>query len=148
MKRLALALTLIAGSTIAQGQDAPVNPFYGFDFLIQPLAFKWSCGASADADLAHIQTLIKALPEEAERGGVQIYIDAIYAISQADDGFTQLAGGSVATADRAGLCHAAKRLNIEWLTPAHLRNEVDFPAAETPAWTGFYAMAETVIGGL
>ena len=64
---LALCVTMAGSATSAQTQYPVQNAFFGFDFVLQPLAIKWACGGKKDQDLSQIEMLVVAFPEDAER---------------------------------------------------------------------------------
>ena len=142
VRRLVVSVCLIASSANAQN-DHPINIFFGFEFVLEPLAIKWACGGEVEADLSRIETLIDAFPEDAERAELQEGVDALFKMSQAPSNVTELLGREIAPQQIARLCAAALPLNIEWLKPETLVSGYeDTPEDQKIAWETFYKILE------
>lgn len=144
VRRLVLLVGLIASPANAQN-DFTINIFFGFDFVLQPLAIKWACGGEREADLSRIETLIDAFPEDAECAELQEIVDTLSKLSEAPPNLTQLLGGEISLQQAARLCPAALPLNIEWLTPEVLSSGDEGMSEEQKiVWEIFYKIVETL----
>ena len=133
--RIAFSLGMMA--SVASAQPNPRgNVFFGFDFVLAPIAIKWACQGSREKDLATFETLIAAFPEDAKDAELRTHIDAMQTISEGDKSLTQILGGEISKEQEEKLCDVARPLGISWLTPEQLgnRGEDGAPTEQIAAW--------------
>ena len=120
--QLTLSLSLLA--TKASGQTQPFgNVFFGFDFILHPIAMKWLYGGAPDQDLHQINALIEAFPKDAEQAGVQSAIGAMLNRLERQASLSEILNAKISKQQEQILCTAALPLNIDWLTPEYLTND-------------------------
>ncbi len=139
---LASASVAVTLGTPLQAQDKIVeNPFFGFEFVMTPIATKWVCGGERDKDLAQIQRLIDAFPEEANAAE----ISSSLAVLQNVDALSDLLGATINDANTIRLCSAAMPLNLDWATHENLASGTDtMPPDQEKAWRVFYETVESL----
>ncbi|MEM9584657.1 MAG: hypothetical protein AAGA08_16220 [Pseudomonadota bacterium] len=144
-KRVAFSLSLMASVASAQSNPA-INVFFGFDFVLHPIAIKWACRGAREEDLATFERLIAAFPEDAKSAELRTHIDAYQKISEGDEGLTQLLGSETSKEQEEQLCAAARPLSIAGLTPKQLANgDGDrMPAEQLAAWIEFWKVVESL----
>jgi hypothetical protein len=143
IKQTVILLSLIASGASAQ-TNPPRNIFFGFDFVLQPIAIKWACGGPRDHDLAAIEALIAAFPKDAELAGLKAHLDAMTELSEGKAGLSEVLGGELARDQAERLCGAAKTLSIAWATPEQIANddEEGSPPEQRAAWEEFWRVVE------
>lgn len=119
VRHLLLAVSLITSTASAQNGPT-INVFFGFDFVLQPLAIKWACGGEAEADLAVLNRLITAFPEDAERAELPNMVDVLFKTSHQEGNLAKLLGTEITPQQAEQLCATALPLSIGWLTPEQL----------------------------
>lgn len=132
-------------ATTAAAQTSPsVNVFFGFEFLLQPLAVKWACGGASDQDLAQIDLLVSAFPEASKPADLGTIVDAFLEVSRKETGLADVLGAELTNQRADRLCAVALPLNIDWVTPDALRNGDDSaaPQDQVDAWKAFWNVVE------
>jgi hypothetical protein len=135
----------MAGSaTTAQNQHPIGNAFFGFDFVLQPLAIKWACGGPRDQDLSQIETLVVAFPEDAERAELTPMVAALNEIASGLESLPQILGSELNGQHVEKLCVAALPLNIDWVTPEQfiMGDESGMPDEQEADWANFWGVVE------
>ncbi len=142
---LFLLVALISTSTSAQTKPRN-NVFFGFDFVLKPIAIKWSCGGARDQDLAALDVLIAAFPSDAEEAGLPSIIDSLLQTSEGDNGLAVILEVELSDQQTEQLCAAALRLNLVWATPEQLVNndEDNITAEQQDSWENFFQVIEDV----
>jgi hypothetical protein len=102
---------LIASIAVAETQSE-INAFFGFEYILTPVAVKWSCGGSPDEDLAALEAIIAYNPKDAEEAELEQVIELLLEVSKRDTGMSEILGFEVADAEEAKLCAAAARASI------------------------------------
>jgi len=62
-----MILSLVLSSSMASAQS---NPFFGFDFLLTPIAINWVCWGVSEADLLTFEAYFSEFPEDAKTAKV------------------------------------------------------------------------------
>lgn len=134
----------LAGSAASPQNQYPSNVFFGFEFVLQPLAVKWACGGQRDQDLAQINALIVAFPEDAKQAEIGSIIVTLSDMADGLDILPKLIGIEITGQQVEQLCAAALPLNIDWLTPEHFnrRDESEVPVGQETGWADFFAVVE------
>lgn len=145
IKRIAFSLGMMASVASAQSYP-PINVFFGFDFILEPIAVKWVCQGSREQDLATFETLIAAFPEDAKDAELRTHIDAMQKISEGGKSLTQILGGEISKEQEEQLCDAARPLSVAWLTPEQLVNDSEDGAhtEQRAAWAEFWKVVESL----
>ncbi len=141
---LATSVLLTGSATSAQNQQSNHNVFFGFDFVLQPLAIKWACGGQREQDLSQIQTLVSAFPEDAEQAELKSIIAALSNMASGPENLSQILGAEVNDQQVDQLCAVAVSLKIDWVTPEVLvmADESGAPEEQEKAWADFFAVVE------
>lgn len=144
-RRIAFAFTIVASVASAQSNPAP-NVFFGFEFVLQPIAIKWACQGAREQDLATFEALIAAFPEDAKSAELRTHIDALQQISVGEEGLAQIWGGEISKVHAEQLCRAARLLSVAWVTPEQLDNDDEdaVPAEQRVAWAEFWKVVESL----
>ncbi len=145
VRHLFLAMTLIAPAATAQNSRTG-NIFFGFDFVLQPIAIKWACGGEPDADLAKLNELIAAFPEDAESAEMPNMVDVLFLTSQEEGGLAKILGTEFAPRQVQQLCATALPLSIGWVMPAQLEfgDGDGMPKDQKKIWDEFYEFVQTL----
>ena len=143
-KRIAFSLGMMASVASAQSNPA-INVFFGFDFVLHPIAIKWACRGEREQDLAIFETLIAAFPEDAESAELRSHIDALQQVSEGDEGLTQVLGSQISKDQAEQLCDVARPLTVAWVTPEQLvkDHEDAVPTEQKLAWAEFWKVVES-----
>ena len=141
---LVLCVIMSGSATSAQNQHPMHNAFFGFDFVLQPLAIKWACGGERGQDLSQIETLVVAFPEDAERAELPLLLATLSEMASGRESLPQLLGAELNGRQVDQLCAAALQLNIEWVTPEQfiMGDESEMPDEQKAAWANFFGIAE------
>ncbi|MEM8656333.1 MAG: hypothetical protein AAGF36_16500 [Pseudomonadota bacterium] len=132
-------------ASVASAQsNRPINVFFGFDFVLHPIAIKWACKGERDQDLATFARFIAAFPEDAKSAELQSHIDALQQVSEGDDGLRQIWGRDITSEHAEKLCNAARLLSVAWATPEQLANGDNdgMPSEQIEAWAEFWKVVE------
>jgi hypothetical protein len=118
--------------------------FFGFDFVLTPLALKWSCGGEMQADLLKISELVAAFPEQAEDARIQEIVSDFVKVAQSDSPFDRLLAKEPSPQKQAELCEVARPLEAPWSSPEALRDDEDAGLSESQkdAWQAFWRYIE------
>ncbi|WP_425102257.1 hypothetical protein [Tropicibacter sp. S64] len=143
MKGMTLCLNLLAAGASAQ-TDPTSNVFFGFDFVLHPIAVKWACGGAREGDLSGIEALAAAFPKDAEATDLHSLVEALSDVPEGQAGLSRLLGFAVSTRQVSDLCAAARPLTLDWLTPeGWARGDEDaVPPEQRAAWEAFYRVVE------
>ena len=130
--------------TAAMAQERPsINVFFGFDYVLTPLAAKWSCGGDPTDDLAVLDALIAAFPQDAARAELSETIDLILHVAHTEMALENLVGGPMTPAFKQDLCAHALPLDISWVTPQGWANDTAKASPEQEAaWSAFFKLLE------
>ncbi|MGH1330561.1 MAG: hypothetical protein ACRBBK_06735 [Paracoccaceae bacterium] len=141
---LVLCVTMAGSATTAQDQHPIGNAFFGFDFVLHPLAIKWACGGPRDQDLSQIETLVVAFPEDAERAELAPMVAALSEMASGVESLPQILGGELNGQQVEQLCVAALPLTIDWVTPEQLfmGDESGMADEQEAAWANFFGVVE------
>ncbi len=144
-KRIVFSLCMMVSVASAQSNSS-INVFFGFDFVLHPIAIKWACEGARDQDLAALETLIAAFPEDAKRAELRTHVDAMKRVADGDEGLAQILGGELTSEQAQQLCSAARPLNIAWVTPQQLVNDDEdgISPEQRAAWEGFWEVVESL----
>ncbi|WP_298854732.1 hypothetical protein [uncultured Ruegeria sp.] len=126
------------------GESYPASSaFFGFEFVLVPVAIKWACGGESSKDLAALDALIDAFPSDAQRDDLQQIIDLLRT-TDLDTLVTTEIGVELARTQLHQLCEAALPLSLDWITPEGKRgNKEDAVKAEHfAAYENFYYVVE------
>ena len=137
----------IAGSAAtAQTQHPVQNVFFGFEYVLQPLAIKWACGGREDQDLSQIEVLIVAFPEDAERAELAPMVAELSELASGRESLPQILGTELGEQQVELLCAAALPLNIDWVTPEQfvMGDESGIPDDMEVAWANFWGVVESL----
>ena len=122
------------------------NIFFGFDFVLGPIAINWACQGAREQDLATFEALIAAFPEDAKSAELRTHIDAMQQIPEGEKGLAKVLGGEISKEQAEQLCGAARPLSVAWVTPEQLvKNDEDgVPTEQRAAWAEFWRVVESL----
>lgn len=122
------------------------NVFFGFDFILTPLAIKWECGGDSAKDISQIEKLIEEFPSDAKDAGIaEMLSETTQALSMKGDLLPQLLGGLEDPQVLQQICRSALQLNIKSLDADALKSgEQIMTKQQEEAWRNFFELA----GGL
>lgn len=136
---LCVAVTL--GAPLQAQNTVIMNPFFGFEFVLTPIAVKWVCGGERDKDLAQVQRLIDAFPEEAKAAEIPSHLVALQNVGT----LSALLGTTINAGNTKKLCSAALPLNLDWTSPEDLVSGANTMAPhQEKAWAVFYETVESL----
>ena len=143
---LMLGISMAGSATTAQTQHPVQNVFFGFDFVLQPLAIKWACGGKEDQDLFQIEVLVVAFPEDAERAELAQMVAELSELASGLESLPQILGTELSGQQVELLCAAALPLNIDWVTPEQfvMGDESGIPDDMEVAWANFWGVVESL----
>lgn len=141
---LALCVSVAGSSTSAQNQHPIQNVFFGFEFVLQPLAIKWACGGERDQDLSQIEMLVVAFPEDAERAELTQIVATLSEMASGLESLPQVLGADLNGRQGDQLCSAALPLNIDWISAEQfiMGDESGMPDVQEAAWANFWNVVE------
>lgn len=141
---LAICASSLAIPVSAQNHAPYKNIFFGFDFVLTPLAIKWACGGPRETDLAQIRALIIAFPEDAESAEMEPLVESFSTGKDGLDGLHDLVARELTDQQSKRLCEADLPLTIDWLTPQQLvtDDESGTPEDQKTKWASFYAAVD------
>ncbi|WP_273508412.1 hypothetical protein [Planktotalea frisia] len=136
-------ILLLASVANAQSQPSR-NIFFGFEFVLSPIAVKWSCGGDRAEDLIVFEALIEAFPGDAEAAGLSAEIERTLQALERGGGLSVIFGKHLSGEQEAQICDAAEALSVDWATPEHLKSggEGGMSAAQSAAWDEFWQVIE------
>ncbi|WP_136444013.1 hypothetical protein [Pacificoceanicola onchidii] len=143
LRLASLCLGLLAAS--ASAQTPPIrNVFFGFDFVLTPVAVKWACGGAWEQDFFQIDALVQAFPENAEAADLQTLVATLVDTANGEAGLSRLIGVNLTPEQVETLCAAALPLNLDWITPEDLAQGTDdgISPEQRAAWEAFYRISE------
>lgn len=136
---ICVAVTL--GAPLQAQNTVIMNPFFGFEFVLTPIAVKWVCGGERDKDLAQVQRLIDAFPEEAKAAEIPSHLVALQNVGT----LSALLGTTINAGNTKKLCSAALPLNLDWASPEDLVSGANTMAPhQEKAWAVFYETVESL----
>jgi len=136
---ICVAVTL--GAPLQAQNTVIMNPFFGFEFVLTPIAVKWVCGGERDKDLAQFQRLIDAFPEEAKAAEIPSHLVALQNVGT----LSALLGTTINAGNTKKLCSAALPLNLDWASPEDLVSGTNTMAPhQEKAWAVFYETVESL----
>ena len=143
---LMLGISMAGSVTTAQTQHPVQNVFFGFDFVLQPLAIKWACGGKRNQDLSQIEMLIVAFPEDAERAELAPMVAELSELASGLESLPQILGTELSGQQVELLCAVALPLNIDWVTPVQfvMGDESGIPDDMEVAWANFWGVVESL----
>lgn len=143
---LMLGTNMTGSATTAQAQNPVQNVFFGFEFVLQPLAIKWACGGERNQDLSQIDVLIVAFPEDAERAALAPMVAQLSEMASGLGSLPQILGTELSGQQGDLLCAAALPLNIDWVTPQQfiMGDESGIPDDMEVAWANFWRVVESL----
>ena len=138
-------LGLIASAANAQDKFTP-NVFFGFDFILQPIAIKWACGGDTETDLSQIDALIRTFPEDAKNTDLKSAVEVLFKASNHEAGLIKVLGTELSDQQAKQLCTKALPLNMNWITPQQLvaDDEEGVPRDQKKALEAFFQFVETL----
>jgi len=141
---MVLCVNMAGSATSAQNQHPIHNAFFGFEFVLQPLAIKWACGGERDQDLSQIETLVVAFPEDAERAELTPTVATLSEMASGLESLPQVLGAELSRVQVDQLCDAALPLNIDWVSPEQfiMGDESGMPDEQEAAWANFWKVVE------
>ncbi|MFV1497991.1 hypothetical protein VW040_16815 [Phaeobacter sp. JH85H1] len=143
---LVLCVTTAGSATSAPTQHPVQNVFFGFDFVLQPLAIKWACGGKREQDLSQIEMLVVAFPEDSERAELGPMVAELAELASGLESLPQILGAELKGQQIGLLCAAALPLNIDWVTPEQfiMGDESGIPDEMKAAWANFWRVVESL----
>lgn len=137
-------VTTAASPISAQNQNPIHNPFFGFEFVLQPLAIKWACGGQRDRDLSQVEALIVAFPADSEQAELAPLVATLSEMASGLESLPQVLGAALNDQQVNQLCAAALPLNIDWVTPDQfiMGDESGIPDEQEAAWANFWNVVE------
>ncbi len=137
-------MSILPSAGTAQIHSAD-NRFFGFEFILEPLALKWACGGKRKADLVRLQTLIDAFPEDAEQAGLSDAVDFLAAMPEGNESLEKLLHPDFPPGQTERVCDAVAPLNVDWIDPQQIgSDDQEIPDDQRPAWLPFCVMIETI----
>jgi hypothetical protein len=122
------------------------NIFFGFDYVLNPIAIKWACGGDPAQDMSQIAVLTAAFPKDAEQAGLQKLVDSLLETSRRNTGVLEILDAKLSDEQVTKLCSAALPLRIDWATPEQLVSGASDTVGneQIAAWNAFYKAVEDV----
>jgi hypothetical protein len=142
-----LALGLMCLSTpLAAQEDPSTNVFFGFDFVLVPIAIKWACGGDSEEDLARIDAVVEAFPEDAEKAEMDRILTDLQKARTGEVAIDQIVGGQLNDAQEERLCTAATKLDLTHLSPDSFQVGGDSTLSKEQqlAWRNFFFTIENL----
>lgn len=141
---LCIWVTTAVSPASAQNQNPIHNAFFGFEFVLQPLAIKWACGGQRDHDLSQVETLIVAFPADAAQAELGPLVATLSEMASGLESLPQVLGAALNDQQVNQLCAAALPLNIDWVTPEQfiMGDESGIPDEQQAAWANFWNVVE------
>ncbi|OZA05538.1 MAG: hypothetical protein B7Y02_15590, partial [Rhodobacterales bacterium 17-64-5] len=120
-----------------------LNVFQFFEYALTPIAIKWACGGERDQDVAALDAMISANPEDAEEAEIANAIELLVEVSKREDGFTKIIGFETTDQQKEQLCSVALPLSFGALQTegAPGMTDQDF-ASEQAKWDAFFGVIE------
>jgi hypothetical protein len=138
-----LIFVLTSNVTFAQTRT-DINVFQFFEFTLTPIAIKWACGGQRDQDLAALDAMISANPEDADEAELTKIIELFVEVSRREDGFTEILGFETTDQQKEQLCSAALPLSLGALpiegSPG--KTDDDFASEQEEKWAAFFRVIE------
>ncbi|MBO9472076.1 hypothetical protein J7413_00850 [Shimia sp. R10_1] len=137
---LPVAALVVSFAHVGSAQQVPINPFFGFEYILTPIAVKWACGGAKSEDLARFRAVVAAFPDAAAEADLEMYLKQMQAVSEV----SEVVGMSLDASQEAALCAAAEALTVAWLTPERLLSD-DYSTGDAQqdlAWTAFFEQVE------
>ena len=143
---LALCITMAGSAASTQNQHPIGNVFFGFDFVLQPLAIKWACGGQRDEDLSQVDALVVAFAEDAEQAELVPMVATLSEMASGLESLPNILGADLNGQQVEQLCAAALPLNIDWVTPEQfvMRDERGISDEQEAAWANFLRVVEGI----
>lgn len=138
-----LSTSLLAAAASAQNQYSP-NVFFGLEYVLEPIAVKWACGGQSDEDLAALEALVSAFPEDAEEAELGEIVETIFEVSKRDTALSDIFDVTLTDEQTKKICAAARPLSIAWMKPEHMHpdGEAVAPPEEIEAFKAFLQTLE------
>ena len=145
LRSSAVALTLLAAPVSAQ-DDPSGNVFYGFDFVLVPIAIKWACGGEAEEDLSRIDAVVAAFPEDAEAAQMERIVTDLKKAQTGEVKLAQIMGAPLNSEQEDRLCTAATKLNLDHLEPEtfEIGGDSELSEEQQLAWRNFFFVVENL----
>lgn len=137
---LPFAALVVSFANAGSAQQAHNNPFFGFEYILTPIAVKWACGGAQAADMAGFERVVAAFPQAAAQAQIPAYLKEMQGASDV----AEVLGEAISADEERLLCEAAGALTVSWLTPEMLlsASESSGDAAQDQAWARFFALFE------
>ena len=142
-----LALGLMCLTSPLSAQDDPSqNVFFGFDFVLVPIAIKWAGGGEFEDDLTRINAVGDAFPEDAEAAQMDRILTDLAKARTGEVGVGQIVGGQLTDAQEERLCEAAGNLNLDHLSPESfaIGGDSELSKDQQLAWRNFFFVVENL----
>ena len=145
LRSSAVVLTLLAAPVSAQ-DDPSGNVFFGFDFVLVPIAIKWACGGEAEEDLSRIDAVVTAFPEDAEAAQMERIVTDLKKAQTGEVKLAQIMGAPLNSEQEDRLCTAATKLNLEHLSPEtfEIGGDSELSQEQQLAWRNFFFVVENL----
>lgn len=145
LRPLALGLMCLSAPVSAQ-DDLSGNVFFGFDFVLVPIAIKWACGAEFEEDVARINAVVDAFPEDAEVAQMDRILEDLKKARTGEVNVGQIIGGQLTEEQQERLCNAATKLNLDHLSPESfaIGGDSSLSKDQQLAWRGFFFTVENL----
>ena len=145
LRSSAVALTLLAAAVAAQ-DDPSGNVFFGFDFVLVPIAIKWACGGEAEEDLSRIDAVVTAFPEDAEAALMERIVTDLKKAQTGEVNLAQIMGAPLNSEQEERLCTAATKLNLDHLEPEtfEIGGDSELSQEQQLAWRNFFFVVENL----
>ncbi|MEM9436440.1 MAG: hypothetical protein AAGA15_05310 [Pseudomonadota bacterium] len=142
-----MAMTASAVAAQEEVQEDDINIFQGFEYVLQPIGIKWACGGNSGSDIATLNSLITAFPEDAETADLQATIDSMQELATGQEGLAQMLGIEASSSQASDVCAVAMPLSVQWATPDLLvsnDNEGGVPEDQRELWSAFWQVVESI----
>ncbi|WP_370230093.1 hypothetical protein [Cognatishimia sp.] len=145
LRNCTIGLMCLTSPLSAQSVDAQ-NVFFGFDFVLVPIAIKWACGGESTDDLSRINAVVDAFPEDAEQASMGKIIADLDKARTGEVSLSQIVGGQLSTEQEERLCKAATLLNLTHLSPDsfHIGGDNALSKDQQLAWQNFFLTVENL----
>lgn len=141
----AIGLTMLTSQASAQSVQSD-NVFFGFDFVLVPIAIKWACGADHVDDLARINAVVDAFPEDAALASMDVIVTDLEKAHRGEVSLGQIVGGQLTSEQQDRLCVAATKLDLTHLEPAtfEIGGDNELSEEQQLAWRNFFFVVENL----
>ncbi len=126
----------------SMAEDFKPNVFFGFDMILTPIALKGACGGDVSGDVAQINALISAFPDDAQNAGIADHLQVLTTTAWQQKDPALVIGGGLTDDHLNLLCKRAIALDLTWLSPQTIGRDNPMSPSRQAAWQQFWTALE------